>query len=171
MWLKFLLFYPVWVLKTEKRNYPAPEATLPPPSPPSLVKHRAEQPSYISIKGERRLFWGQLGCRDVNAASGRSVGHRRGTWAATQPDTAWVQGPTKDRQQLSLSLTTTAQLARMGRDLHLCLWGMSLSYYPSLPLSFPCVEFLSTFLVSLAFEEGCMTAPTSSASNSTLDFS
>lgn len=37
----------------------------------------------------------------------------------SQTQAAWVQGPTKDRQQLSL--TTTAQLARMGRDLSLCL--------------------------------------------------
>lgn len=53
MLLKFLLFYPVWVLKKEKRNHPALKATLPPPSPSSLVEHRAEQPSHISIRGER----------------------------------------------------------------------------------------------------------------------
>ena len=117
---KSLPFYPVWVLKREQRNS-ALEATLPPPSPPSSAKRGADQPSYINIKGERRLFWGEHGCRDVNAAGGRSLGHRRGMSAAAWPQTqaAWAQGLTKDR--LYLLLPATAQLARMGRDLFLCL--------------------------------------------------
>lgn len=102
---KFLPFYPVWVLKKEKRNYPALEATLPPPSPPSSVKHRAKQPSYIGIKGERRLFWGQLGCRDVNAAGGRSLGHRHGTSSTTQPDTGSLGAGTNQGQAAAVPVT------------------------------------------------------------------
>lgn len=119
---KSLPFYPVWVLKRDQRSS-ALEATLPPPSPPSSVKCRADQPSYINVKRETMLFWGERGCRDVNAAGGRSLGHRHDTSAAAWPQTraAWAQGLTKDRQQLYLLLTATAQLARMGRDLFLCL--------------------------------------------------
>lgn len=101
---KFLPFYAVWVLK-KKRNYPALEATLPPPSPPSSVKHGAEQPSYISIKGGRRLFWGQLVCRDVNAACGRRLGHRRGTSTATQPDTGSLGAGTNQGQAAAVPVT------------------------------------------------------------------
>lgn len=120
--LKSLPFYPVWVLKGEQRDS-ALEATLPLPSPAPSAKRGADQPSHISVTAERSLFWGEGGCRDMNAAGGRSSGHRRGTSAAAQPQTwaARAQGLTKDRQQLYLLLTATAQLARMGWDLFLCL--------------------------------------------------
>jgi len=84
---KPLPFYPVCDLKTEQNS--APEAVLP---PPPLAKRGADQTSSVNVKGERRLFWGEHGCRDGNGAGGRvwrtDAAHRlrpaahAGSWGA-----------------------------------------------------------------------------------------
>lgn len=50
-------------------------------------------------------MWGQLGCWDGNAAGRRSLGHRRGTWAATQPDTGSLGAGTNQGQAAAVPVT------------------------------------------------------------------
>lgn len=124
---KSLPFYPVWVLKRDQRSS-ALEATLPPPSPPSSVKCRADQPIYINVKGETMLFWWECGCRDVNAAGGRSLGHRHDTSAAARPDTGSLGTGTNQGQATAVPASDCKCSASQDREGFISVYEAH--YYP-----------------------------------------